>query len=112
MTTSNDLNKQTIDLINYRGGFAWRNNTGRRGGVSYGKRGSGDVIGMYHGYFVSVETKTPNDRASDAQFKFIEDVRFHGGFACFARSIDDVVEFLDSIDKYEAERNGSPVIPF
>lgn len=103
MTTANDLNKQTIDLINYRGGFAWRNNTGRRG--------SGDVIGMYHGYFVSVETKTENDIPTYAQLDFVLDVREHGGF-CFARGIDDVVEFLDLIDKYEAERNGSPVIPF
>jgi hypothetical protein len=92
--------------------MAWRNNTGRRGGVSFGKVGSGDIIGVYHGYFISIETKTPNDSASVAQLKFSQDVREHGGFACFARDLDDAVEFFDQIDKHEAERNGAQVIPF
>lgn len=110
--TANELNQQVIELGTYRGGFLWRNNTGRRGNVSYGKVGSGDVIGMYHGYFVSIETKTEHDRASVDQLLFTEKVRNYGGFACFVRSIDDAIEFFDMIDKFEAERNGAAVIPF
>ena len=48
-TTANELNQQVIELGTYRGGFLWRNNTGRRGNVSLGRVGSGDVIGVYHG---------------------------------------------------------------
>jgi len=112
MSTANELNQQVIELGTYRGGFLWRNNTGRRGNVSFGKVGSGDVIGMYHGYFVSIETKTENDRERDAQTDFLHKVNDAGGFACFARSLDDAREFFDMIDKFEAERNGAPVIPF
>lgn len=104
MTTANELNKQTIDTINLRGGFAWRNNVGRRGGVSFGKRGSGDVIGMYRGYFISVETKTPNDRASEYQLDFVIQVQAAGGFACFVHDIDEVIAFLDAIDEHERQR--------
>jgi hypothetical protein len=50
---ANDLNHAVIQLGTLRGAFLWRNNTGRRGGVSFGKVGSGDVIGVYRGYFVS-----------------------------------------------------------
>jgi hypothetical protein len=112
MSEASELNNNIIQLGNARGGMLWRNNTGRRGGVSFGKVGSGDDIGIYHGYFISIETKTPNDRASKAQIDFMEDVRYHGGFACFARSLDDAIEFFDMIDKFEAERNGAQVIPF
>jgi hypothetical protein len=112
VSEASELNKSVIELGNYRGGFLWRNNTGRRGGVSFGKVGSGDVIGMYHGYFVSIETKTPNDDASEAQLKFAKDVREHGGFACFVRCIDDAIEFFDMIDEREARRNGADALPF
>lgn len=110
--TAAELNAQVIQLGTYRGGFLWRNNTGRKGNVSFGKVGSGDVIGVYHGYFVSLETKTPHDRKSLAQLEFAKSVFDHGGFACFVRSLADAKEFFDAIDKFESERNDAQVIPF
>lgn len=98
MTTASQLNAQVIEYGTLRGAFLWRNNTGRRGGVSFGKVGSGDVIGVYRGHFISLETKTPSDRASKAQLMFAQDVREHGGFSCFVRDINDAVEFFNMID--------------
>lgn len=112
MSEANTLNKQTIELVTLRGGYVWRNNTGRRGGVSFGHPGSGDVIGVYRGYFISIETKTQNDVERESQIEFLHRVNDASGFACFVRSIDEVVEFLDTIDKHEDERNGKQVIPF
>ena len=114
--TASELNAEVIQLGTYRGGFLWRNNSGatKIGNrfVRFGKKGSGDVIGMYHGYFVSIETKTPQDEAKPDQIQFALDVVKHGGFACFVRDVGDMVEFFDAIDKFEAERNGAQVIPF
>lgn len=116
MSATNDLNKQIVDLGNYRGGFLWRNNTGalKVSGrfVRFGFVGSGDVIGIYHGHFVSIETKTGRDVASNKQIEFAEQVNRLGGFACFAHDIDEAIEFFDHIDKTIAERNGAQVIPF
>jgi hypothetical protein len=116
VSDATDLNAAVIQLGTYRGGFLWRNNSGatKIGDryVRFGKKGSGDIIGVYHGYFVSLETKTPNDEASKEQLQFAVDIEAHGGFACFVRDIDDAIEFFERIDKHEAERNGAQVIPF
>jgi hypothetical protein len=112
MSAANDLNASVIAQGNARGGILWRNNTGRRGNVSFGKVGSGDVIGCYHGYFVSIETKTENDRPSESQIDFLHKINDAGGFACFVRDIDDAIEFFERIDKFEAERNSAQAVPF
>ncbi len=116
MSEANELNRDIVTLGNARGGFLWRNNTGayRANGrmVHYGKVGSGDVIGVYRGYFVSIETKTPHDTASIAQLNFVTLISMAGGYAIFAHSLDDAIELFDLIDKREAERHGAPVIPF
>lgn len=112
MTPAADLNRSIIELCTYRDAFVWRNNTGRRGGVSYGHPGSGDIIGVYRGYFISIETKTPRDTARPGQIRFAQDIVAHGGFACFARDLDDVIEFLERIDEHDKERDGEQSIPF
>jgi penicillin-binding protein-related factor A (putative recombinase) len=116
MSETNDLNRQVIDLCNYRGGFAWRNNVGSvyRNGrmVQFSRVGSGDVLGVYHGLLISIETKTGRDKARPAQIKFASDVHEAGGFACFVTDIDEAIEFLESIDKFVFERSGGEAIPF
>lgn len=116
MSETNDLNSAVIALINMRGGFAWRNNTGalRSNGrlVKFGRVGSGDVIGVYRGRFVSIETKTGRDVASKDQLKFAEAINACGGFAGFIRDVYDAVDFLDMVDAKIAEREGKQVIPF
>jgi hypothetical protein len=116
VSTANDLNASVIAQGNARGGILWRNNSGAakidKRFVRFGLKGSGDVIGCYRGYFVSIETKTPHDRSSKEQIEFAENINARGGFACFVRDIDDAIEFFERIDKFEAERNNAQVLPF
>ncbi len=83
-------------------GVLWRNNTGgaytKTGFISFGKKGSGDIIGCYRGYFVSIEVKSASGHLSDEQVDFARQVTENGGYAIVARSIDDVVELFRRID--------------
>jgi hypothetical protein len=119
MSATNTLNSAIVQLGNYRGVYLWRNNTGAlRAGkngerfVRFGKVGSGDVIGVYHGYFVSIETKVGRDTASQAQIEFAANVQAAGGYAIFARDVDDAAELFDMIDQRVAVIDGAQEIPF
>lgn len=75
------------------GCLVWRNNTGvlpDRGGrpVRFGLCiGSSDIIGITpDGLFLAIECKTAMGQPTDAQIRFIEAVRAHGGRAGVARS--------------------------
>lgn len=74
MTPTNEVTKAIIDSITHHGGVAWRNNTGAFAGqytdkrgttrkrfVRFGRKGSGDVLALYHGTFLSIEIKTGRD---------------------------------------------------
>ena len=117
MSESTELNQQVIELGTYRGAKLWRNNTGatRRGKsyIRFGYKGSGDVIGCYRGYFISIETKTPRDRESADQLRFIAGIRDRGGFACFVHCVEDVARFFDEIDaKLGDDNTADDGIPF
>lgn len=65
----------------------WRNNTGRRGRVSFGLAvGSSDLIGIVRtvegvGRFLGLEVKVPGEEATDDQKEFLRFVRELGGVA-------------------------------
>jgi hypothetical protein len=103
LNTTNDLNKAIVELGNLRGGYLWRQNTGvRMGGggrpITFGHKGSGDVIGCYKGFFVSIETKVGKDKASEDQIAFAQQITERGGFAIFASSLEDADALFDKID--------------
>lgn len=119
MSEANTLNAAIVQLGNYRGGYMWRSNTGAlRAGkngerfVRFGKVGSGDVTGVYNGYFVSIETKVGRDTASTAQIEFAANVQAAGGYAIFARDVNDAAELFDMIDQRVAVQNGAQELPF
>ena len=100
-TETNALTRSIIRYIEALGGMAWRNNTGTRGGIRYGKKGSGDVFALYKGRFYSVELKTGRDTLSEDQARWIAEVRQQGGTAVVAYSIDDVIKAIPSIRESE-----------
>jgi hypothetical protein len=58
--------------------------------ISYGLAvGSGDLIGLARGRFVSLEVKTPTGRASAEQLRWVALVRSLGGVAGIVRSVDE-----------------------
>jgi len=74
---------------------AWRNNTGKRGGVRYGLCvGSSDIIANFHGLFSAIEIKKPGEVPDADQWKFINDAISDGGIGFYACSVDEVRDRL------------------
>ncbi len=59
------------------------------------KRGVADILGIYNGRMLAIEVKSKTGRLSQHQVEFLEDVNRHGGIAFVARSIDDVIRYLN-----------------
>jgi len=76
--------------------FCWRNNTGRRGGVSYGRIGSADILGILKpsGRLLAIEVKKPGGKPTEDQLAFLWAVRDAGGVAIVATDVDDVRKVL------------------
>lgn len=96
--TETDLVYETIDYLERRGCYVWRNNTGRRGGVRFGKRGSPDVIGIRpDGRFIGVECKTPEGKLSVPQRVFHLLARQNRAVIIVAHSIEELHEQYERI---------------
>lgn len=90
-----EIQDQILEWLKLNGYFCWRNNIGRRGVVSYGHKGSTDILGMTKaGTFLGIEVKDAKGIVSEDQLKFIECVNQHGGMAFVARSLGEVIERL------------------
>jgi hypothetical protein len=87
-----ETQKLIMQYLKAAGIFAWRQNSGRRGGVSYGLLGSPDIIGMTkQGRFLGIEVKADKGVLSDSQKHFMEQCQASGGLYIVARSLDDVL---------------------
>lgn len=103
-TNSGELQRFVIDFCkNHLHWEVWRNNTGKRGGVSYGKTGSGDVIGFTDkGKFVSIEVKFDKDKPSPKQLEFREKVLLSTGWGVMVKT---KVDFLEQVRDYINNQN-------
>lgn len=87
-----ELSKATIRAsaiteLTFKGHTVWvQNNLAVRGRKFIGKRGQADVMGFRNkdGVIVACEIKTLNDRLSDEQIIFLNDVKKAGGEAYIA----------------------------
>lgn len=96
IVTETDIQKEILEYLQTTGIFAWRNNTGRKGKVSFGLPGSSDIIGILpDGRFLAVEVKGPKTKVQKNQKEFLSGIKHRGGVAFVARSIEDVVEELE-----------------
>jgi len=95
MTPESKVLKDCIAYLNAIGAKVIRNNTGRRGGVSYGQVGSSDIIAcLKGGRFLAVECKAKGGKLSDDQERFLAEVSRLGGISCVAYRIDDVIDAI------------------
>ena len=95
-----EIQRQVLNFLKAIKVRAWRNNTGRRGGVSYGLcKGSSDIIANFHGLFTAIEIKKPGEEPDEDQWKFINDVIADGGIGFYACSVDEVRKALISAKK-------------
>lgn len=96
MTPEGRILNSIMEYLAVRGIFAWRNNSGQRGGVKFGHTGSPDIIGTFPkwsrtpGRLLGIEVKAPEGRVSPAQEFFHKELRDSGAFVVVARSVADV----------------------
>ncbi len=90
----NTVQKEIIDLIEYRGGYVFKVIRANMKGVS-------DLIACYKGFFIAIEVKKEGsswDDATKLQKKQIEWVREAKGIGEVCSSVDEVKRILDKID--------------
>jgi hypothetical protein len=86
-----------LEYLKLRNVYAWRNNSGRRGKVSFGKVGSSDIIGILDdGRWLAIECKGPDGEPTFEQLDFLAEIAKRGGVAFVARSIADVEKHLST----------------
>lgn len=81
------------------GAMFYRNNTGalpnRQGRmVTFGLKGSADILGVHRGRAVAIEAKTPTGRQRTSQVRFQEAWERAGGIYILARSASDALRGL------------------
>lgn len=76
------------------GVYVWRQNTGRRGGVSFGLKGQGDITGVARGVRVELEVKLPGGKLAPHQAAFLETMRAMGAIAGVVRSLDEAIALV------------------
>lgn len=63
------------------------------------KKGVSDILGIYKGRALAIEVKTAKGVVSEHQKDFLISFAAAGGIAFVARSVDDVIEKLDLVDR-------------
>lgn len=96
-----------LQLLKFRGCFAWRQNQGAMAAVYKGKArlirfagvtGISDIIGMTpNGQFLSIECKVGRNTPTKEQTEFMERVRRAGGVALLVYSSDQLLKALKEI---------------
>lgn len=84
--TKATIRASAIKELMWKGYTVWvQNNLAVRGRKFIGRRGQSDLVGFTkYGQFLAVEIKTLNDRLSDDQIIFLNDVKKAGGEAYIA----------------------------
>lgn len=91
-----------LQYLTLRGIFHHRNNTGsysaeyagRSRYISFGAKGSPDIVCVYAGQYIGIEVKDTKGKLNDNQIKFKEALEEAGGLYLVARSLDDVLNFF------------------
>jgi VRR-NUC domain len=100
--TETDTLLAVLDMLRLhpKVGLAWRANTGQASfngrDVRFGFVGQADIVGcLKGGRFFAIEVKSPRGRLSNAQERFLSNVRQVGGIAGVVRSVDEAKLMLD-----------------
>ena len=87
----NKVQNEVSEYLTLLGFYFWRNNTGRRGKVSYGFKGSADFLGLLpSGRFLAVECKAPGKKQTTEQIEFQKNIETNKGLYILAYSVEDV----------------------
>jgi hypothetical protein len=96
--TKAHIRASAIKELTWRGYTVWvQNNLAVRGRKFIGRRGQSDIMGFRNkdAVIVATEVKTLNDRLSDDQIIFLNDVKKAGGLAYLAVQTGNQVELRE-----------------
>jgi hypothetical protein len=92
-----DIQKQILDYLRFRGIFCWKNNTAgiyvkaRNTYIPSHAPGVSDILGVLKGgCFLAIEVKAEKGRVSPHQQLFLDSINQAGGLAFVAHSIEEV----------------------
>lgn len=106
-----DIKKAILSFLKTRNNcFAWVNHTtgipnGHGGFRKNFSAGISDICGIYKSYPFALEVKTETGVLSDKQKTFLFNFKKAGGFAEVARSVEDALIVLNTIDNYLKTKN-------
>lgn len=77
------------------------------GGAAYTKAGVPDLLACVNGFFLGIELKASNGKASELQMHTLKQIDKAGGFAIllFPKDFDDFVTFIKALNKGEQLMN-------
>jgi Holliday junction resolvase len=82
-----------MDALTARGAFVWKNH-----GSAFMMAGLPDIVGVYRGRFLAIETKMPGGQPSIVQVRVMGKIRYAGGAVMVAQSIKEAMTIIDEID--------------
>jgi hypothetical protein len=96
-STEKQTQKLILEYLTKKNIFHWRQNGGRKGYIKFTSiNGIPDIISIVDGVFVGIEVKDRLGRQSKAQVAFQKQLESAGGVYILAKSLDDVIEVLNS----------------
>lgn len=95
--TKDVIRESALKELTWRGYTVWRqNNIAVRGRTFIGRKGVADIIGITKdGRWVACEVKTLNDRLSDDQTNFLNQITHSGGLSFLAVQIGNQVKVVE-----------------
>lgn len=95
--TEAHLTHEIIAALNQIPGVSvWRQNTGRRGGISFGRKGAADITGVLRGgKRIELEVKLPTNNVFEAeQPAFLRQMTELGALCAVVRSVSDATKLV------------------
>lgn len=87
------LSRQIMNALRARGAFVFK----VHGGPTM-MSGLPDIVGVYRGHGIGVETKMPGNRPTPIQLRVHDQMREAGAFVVIAHNIPEAVAVLDAVD--------------
>jgi len=109
-TAERDIQMSICEYLAVKRFFFWRQNvnpifnakTGAfRRMPAYSVNGVPDIIMIYRGKFVGFEVKNEKGKQQESQIKFEKLCKANGGYYKVVRSVGDVEQFINNINKLE-----------
>ena len=109
-TPERDIQMSICEYLAYKRFFFWRQNVNpifdaKSGGFrrmpAYSVNGVPDIIMIYKGKFVGLEVKNEKGKQSESQKDFEKLCKSNGGYYKVVRSVGDVEQFINNINKLE-----------